>query len=245
MSLKQVSNKKSSKNVFGSDCKLNKGKPLTNNLKSLLNKRNKFDGLKFLKMIPDRSITTAFLDPQYRGILDKMGYGNEGKTRGRKRSELPQMGNVIITEFAREIERVLVPSGHLFLWMDKFHLLNGFKDWFTETTMEIVDMVIWDKGKIGMGYRTRRCTEYLVILQKYPKKAKNVWCDHSIRDIQLEKTEHRDVHTHSKPIQLQSRLIQTVTPKNGIVLDPAAGSFSVMESALIAKRSFLGCDING
>lgn len=245
MSLKQISNDNSSKNVFGSECKLDKGHPLTSKIKLLLNKRNKSEGLKFLKKIPDGSITTSFFDPQYRGILDKMGYGNEGVTRGRKRSELPQMTEDIILKFIDEIERVLIPSGHLFLWIDKFHLLNRWQDWSQDIDLETVDMVVWDKGKIGMGYRTRRCTEYLIVLQKLPKKAKNVWRDHSIRDMQTEKLVHRDSHTHSKPVKLQSRLIDAVTPKKGIILDPAAGSFSVMESALSIKRNFLGCDING
>ena len=31
-----------------------------------------------------------------------------------------------------------------------------------------MDLVTWDKDRMGMGYRTRRVTEYMVILQKPP-----------------------------------------------------------------------------
>lgn len=64
----------------------------------------------------DNSIATAFFDPQYRGVLDKLKYGNEGKGRGKARSELKQMDEETIINFIEEIDRVLKDSGHLFLW---------------------------------------------------------------------------------------------------------------------------------
>lgn len=35
-----------------------------------------------------------------------------------------------IREFVKAISDVLIPSGHLFLWVDKFHVCNGFRAWF-------------------------------------------------------------------------------------------------------------------
>ena len=93
------------------------------------NSRLQMDGLDFLSLLPSDSIPVAFLDPQYRGVLDKLGYGNEGVNRGKGRSALMQMSEATIAEFVRGIDRTLIPSGHLFLWMDKFHLCQGFKDW--------------------------------------------------------------------------------------------------------------------
>ena len=49
-----------------------------------LNHKLEMDGLVFLSKLPDISFPVAFFDPQYRGILDKMNYGNEGKKRGEK-----------------------------------------------------------------------------------------------------------------------------------------------------------------
>jgi len=72
----------------------------------------------------------------------------------------------------REIDRILKPSGHLFLWTDKFHLREGIVTWLKKTYLAIVDMIVWNKGRIGMGYRTRRSSEYLLILQKTPLKTK-------------------------------------------------------------------------
>lgn len=93
---------------------------LTNEL--ALNTRLKMEGLSFLSKIPRNSIPVVFFDPQYRGVLDKLKFGNEGKSRGKERSHLPQMSEQVIKDFVRQIDRVLIPSGHLFLWIDKFHL---------------------------------------------------------------------------------------------------------------------------
>lgn len=136
------------------------------------NTRLKMEGRKFLSQLPETSFPVVFFDPQYRGILDKMSYGNEGEKRGRKRTELPQMSEKVIAEFIQEINRILIHSGHLFLWMDKFHLCQGFSAWMDGTTLDVVDLINWNKVKMGMGYRTRRVGEYLVVLQNcrnFPK----------------------------------------------------------------------------
>ncbi|MGI9229825.1 MAG: DNA methyltransferase [Gammaproteobacteria bacterium] len=209
-----------------------------------LNKRLKMDGLKMLAKVPDEAIPVAFLDPQYRGILNKMKYGNEGKSRGRKRCELAQMEDELIAQFVREIDRTLIPTGHLFLWLDKFELLNGFHGWLDATTLDVVDLINWNKERMGMGYRSRRQTEYCLVLQKRPRKAKGVWKIHTIPDTWPEKAPKGE-HPHRKPVQLQGELIAAVSNEDDIVMDPAAGDFTVMEAARLHHRNFLGCDLNG
>lgn len=208
------------------------------------NARAKMDGIKFLKKLPQGSVTAAFFDPQYRGVLDKLGYGNEGDTRGRERAALSQMPESLISDFISGIARSLMPSGHLFLWVDKFHLLEGFQGWLTPVGLEVVDMVVWNKSRMGMGYRTRRTTEFLVVAQKPPKRAKGVWSVHNIPDNIVEKV-GRNGHTHTKPVQMQADLISAVSNPGDVIIDPAAGSFSVLEACEITGRKFLGCDLNG
>lgn len=209
----------------------------------LYNIRLKANGLELLQSLHTESIRVCFFDPQYRGVLDKLKYGNEGEKRGKKRSELPQMDENMIKSFLTEIERVLVPSGYLFLWIDKFHLVEGVKAWFSkDSLLDTVDMIVWDKEKIGMGYRTRRRSEYLVVVQKVPRLAKNTWSLHTIPDVWAEKVIDKS-HPHSKPILLQSELIKATTEEGDVVLDPAAGGFSVLMASKIAKRNFLGCDL--
>ena len=205
------------------------------------NQHNISDGLILMQDILDCSVKAAIFDPQYRGVLDKLHYGNEGVSRGKLRSSLPQMSDDTIAQFLLEINRVLKPSAHLFLWLDKFHLCMGVHQWLHDTDLNIVDLITWDKGKIGMGYRTRRKSEYVLVLQKAPVKAKSCWLDHSIPDVWQEVV-HK-VHPHSKPLELQKRLIAATTHEGDYVLDPAAGGFTVLDVCRLLNRNFIGTDI--
>ena len=207
-----------------------------------LNQPNDYDGLDLLAEIEPGSVPLCIFDPQYRGVLDQMAYGNEGVSRGQRRSSLPQMDEGTIAEFIRRIAKALIPSGHLFLWVDKFHLCQGVQPWFDDVGMEIVDMVTWNKDRMGMGYRTRRYAEYLIIAQKFPKRAKGVWQRHDIPDVWTEVVSKRG-GVHPKPVNLQAALIEAVTNPGDVVLDPAAGSYSVMDAALQKGRQFIGCDL--
>ena len=187
----------------------------------------------------DQSVKVTFFDPQYRGVLDKMNYDNEGQ-RQVGRSQLPQMDSSIIKTFIKEITRVLKPSGYLFLWIDKFHLCEGVSHWLP-SELSIVDLITWDKQRMGMGYRTRRKCEYLLVIQKNPKKAKATWTLHNIPDIWSEK--NTKGHPHQKPYELQKQLILATTSENDLVLDPAAGSFTVLDICKETSRNFIGTDI--
>lgn len=209
------------------------------------NMRMKMDGLDFLQKISPCSVTVAFFDPQYRGVLDKLDYGNEGVGRGRRRCALKQMTEKTIKHFIQHISACVIPSGHLFLWMDKFHLCAGFSSWLEGSQWDVVDMVTWCKGRIGMGYRTRRTSEHLIVLQKHPKRAKGVWKVHNIPDVWHEEIKRDKAHTHKKPVMLQGELIAAVSNPGDIVIDPAAGSFSVLDACINRGRNFLGCDLNG
>lgn len=201
------------------------------------------NGLKLMQSLESQSVDLCFFDPQYRGVLDKMKYGNEGE-RQKGRATLHQMSNETIIEFITEIDRALKNSCYLMLWIDKFHLCEGIKQWLKGTELQIVDLITWDKGKMGMGYRTRKQSEYLLILQKAPIKAKGTWKNHSIRDIWSEKipSEELKLHPHSKPKGLQKALIESCTSEGDLVLDPASGGFSVLDCCKELGRDFIGTD---
>jgi len=214
------------------------------NIKGLKpNKRQKMDGLVFLNKLDADSTPLVFFDPQYRTILDRQNYGNEGQ-RQKRRAELPQMDEKSIRNFLREIERVLMGSGHLMLWVDKYIVCSGINSLLEGSSLQLVDLITWNKGRMGMGYRTRRFSEYLVVFQKPPVRAKGIWRIHDIPDVWTEKIMEKN-HTHAKPVELQKRLILAVTNEGDTVVDPAAGGFSVMRSAGEVGRNFLGCDILG
>ena len=48
-----------------------------------INTKNRADGIALLRSISSSAAKAAFFDPQYRGVLDKLSYGNEGQGRGK------------------------------------------------------------------------------------------------------------------------------------------------------------------
>lgn len=217
------------------------GHPISKSSTIVANQPNMMDGLILLNQLNNDTVTASFFDPQYRGIMDKLNYGNEGE-RQKERSELQQMSEETIQTFIHEIDRVLIFSGHLFLWIDKFHLCEGINHWTENTTLSIVDLITWDKGKIGMGYRTRRKSEYMLVLQKKPLKAKGHWTRHDIPDVWTEKIQNKK-HPHQKPYLLQKNLIEAVSSPGDYIVDPSAGSYSVMSICIETGRNFIGGDL--
>lgn len=205
--------------------------------------RNVMDGLDLLRGLPPRSVNAVFFDPQYRAGLDKLAYGNEGK-RQQARAQLPAMSDETIADFIAEIERVLKPSGHLFLWMDKFSLWSAhWHRWQPEiTSLALVDGVIWDKDRMGMGKRTRCQYEAMAVLQRGPRRAEGMWKDRRLADVWRGKPD-RKRHAHAKPIDLIEKLILAVTKTGDTVVDPAAGGYAVLEAAHKTRRRFIGCDL--
>jgi site-specific DNA-methyltransferase (adenine-specific) len=212
----------------------------------VLNTPQVMDGFRMLDKIPEESVPLVIFDPQYRTVLEKLSYGNEGE-RQKQRSRLKQMDPGCIASFISIIEEILMPSGHLMLWIDKFILCNGVSDILPSVTtlkndLPIVDMITWHKGRIGMGYRSRRCAEHLMIFQKPPVRAKGVWQLHDIPDVWTEKADK--THPHAKPVGLLEKLIRAVTNEGDLVVDPAAGGYNTLRAARNTGRNFLGCDLD-
>jgi site-specific DNA-methyltransferase (adenine-specific) len=217
-------------------------------LRQLYDRRNYgMDGLELLRRIPSASIKYVIFDPQYDHLRKIMKYGNtpeNGRQKGRR--ALPPQDAMNIREFGQEISRILIPSGHVSLWIDTHILaatlpLEIFTDDNGDTNMNQVDLITWDKMKMGMGARSRHQCEFLLTFQKNPKRAKGCWNDHGIRDVTQEAV--LKTHPHSKPVGLQSRMIAALTEPGDVVVDPTAGGFSTLTAAHKVGRRFLGCEL--
>jgi site-specific DNA-methyltransferase (adenine-specific) len=210
-----------------------------------LDKMNKADGLELLRSTPNEYTKLVIFDPQYRQVLDQLKFGNEGK-RQKGRAALPQQSNIEICQFGAEIVRVLKPGGYVMLWCDKFILCQGLAHGFFQGKLKLVDLLTWDKGKIGMGKRTRRRCEHAVFFQRAPHVVRTqrlvTWkTKPCIADVWSEPIKKK-VHAHQKPFGLQKAVIEATTDPGDVVIDPAAGSFSVTHAC---GRRFLGSDILG
>ena len=209
-----------------------------------VNSAQKGDALALLRSLPDDCTPLVFFDPQYRGVMDKLKFGNEG-ARQQGRFKLPPMVDGYIDTCCREVMRLLIPSGYSMMWTDTFNLCEAHHLRVADVC-KVVDLLAWDNQRMGMGKRTRRQGDYLLIMQK-PPITPSTWRDHSIRSRWLEKIDleiyPRKLYPHAKPIGLIARLISALTNRGDLVVDPAAGSFIVMHAAHALGRDFIGCDI--
>ena len=199
------------------------------------------DALTLLRLLPEAYASLAFFDPQHRAVLDKLKFGNES-ARQKGRAGLPAMSDEYIDSVCLENARVLKPSGYLMRWIDTFCLCEGHHLRTPRQHIKPVDLIAWDNLRTGMGKRSRRRGDYLLVLQKPSIKAGATWGDHSIPNRWAEKVD-RSIHPHIKPIGLIARLIGATTQPGDIIIDPAAGSFNVMNAAHQLGRNFIGCDL--
>jgi len=120
---------------------------------------------------------------------------------------------------------------HWSLWLDE-HL--DFKQ-----------MVVWDKGPMGMGWHYRRSYETVLVAQKPGAACK--WYDETnkieniIRHIGKLIPSAVD-HPTPKPPELAAHFIQLHTVPGEIVCDPFMGGGSTAEAAKMLGRKFVGID---
>ncbi|MDE2105510.1 MAG: site-specific DNA-methyltransferase [Patescibacteria group bacterium] len=209
-------------------------------IKIARNARQRMDGLDLMRTLADRSVAAVFIDGQYRSVLDRQNYGDEGE-----RGEIPQMDDAMMSRFVAEAGRILRSSGHLFLFIDKYLLVSGkWHAWLPEITpMREVDCQIWDKERIGQGWRFRCRWEAMIVIQKGPVRA-DVWKLKDVPDVARAKAD-RARHRHAKPVPMIEAAIRCVTEAGDIVVDPAAGSYTVLDACRSTGRVFIGCDIQG
>jgi site-specific DNA-methyltransferase (adenine-specific) len=197
------------------------------------------DALALLQSLPDGCAPLVFFDPQHRAVLDHLKFGNEG-ARQRDRASLPAMDGDYINDVCFESARVLKPGGYLMRWVDTFCLCEGHHLGIA-FAIKPVDLIAWDNLRPGMGKRSRRRGDYLLVLQRPPVSPRN-WKDHGIPNRWAEKVDRKQ-HPHVKPVGLIARLVGATTEPGDLVVDPAAGSFVVMRTAHQLGRNFIGCDI--
>lgn len=195
------------------------------------NTRLKMDGVDLLDAIRSDCAAAVFLDPQYReapGVRPMVG-----KLRA----------------FTRQSRRVLREGGYLFFWVEKCHIVN--REWHSwlEGDLEAVDLIAWDAlaagrdAQEGLSWTSPRAA-YLIVAQRPPRNPGPGWERQAIPDVwHEERIEHPSFSP--TPRGLVSRLIEASTDEGDLVIDPAAGTFSVLDVCRQKDRLFLGCDLNG
>jgi len=118
--------------------------------------------------------------------------------------------------------------------------------WMGEV-FDFKQMVVWDKGPMGMGWHYRRSYETILVGQK--PGAPCQWCDTTrrveniVRDIPRIIPSSAD-HPTEKPIALMSRFICWHTMPGQLVVDPFCGHGTTLEAAKLLGRRAIGIEID-
>jgi len=112
--------------------------------------------------------------------------------------------------------------------------------------LEFKQMVVWDKGPMGMGWHYRRSYETVLVGMRRPGPCR--WYDETdrveniIRDIPkiIPQAEH---HPTEKPLALPARFIGLHTLPGHVVLDPFMGSGTTLRAAKDLGRKAIGIEI--
>ena len=121
--------------------------------------------------------------------------------------------------------------------------------WMDEV-FDFKQMIVWDKGPIGMGWHYRRSYETILVADK--KKAKAKW--HSKRrDIEniirpgsfgIRKIiPSADQHPTEKPVELSAHFIELHSVEGETIIDPFMGSGTTGVACGRMGRKFIGIEI--
>jgi DNA modification methylase len=117
--------------------------------------------------------------------------------------------------------------------------------WLDEV-FDFKQMVVWDKGPIGMGWHYRRSYETVLVGQKPGAACR--WFDESnrveniIRDIGRIIPSAAD-HPTVKPTALPLHFLRLHTERDDLILDPFMGSGTTLVAAKLEARRAIGIEI--
>jgi len=215
------------------------------------------DCLEVMREMPDGCADMVFMDPPYghnnnNGDLianreAALGRGKSGPARPIA-NDGPEANQLV--QNALGLVRRLLPPGacccccccggggpdpqfaRWSLWMDE---AIGFKQ-----------MVIWDKGGLGMGWHYRRNYETVLVGQKPGAKCRWYGGHRTPNVVRIPKIiPRRDQHPTQKPVELAEWFLSLHSRPGDLVLDPFCGAGTTCVAAKGMGRRYIGIELDG
>lgn len=196
------------------------------------------DCLELMKDISDESVDLILTDPPYISPT----VTSIGRNVNKHIADL----SIVQTYYRlikKEFERILRYDGSLFIFCDEKYamcLYEIFYDW------KNTSLVIWDKGRIGMGRPFRKQHEFIFFANRGSSdynRTENIKSFPSILKYSPVSANEK-MHTSQKPVKLLEALILGFSNENGVVLDCFAGSGSTGVACVNTGRRFIGMELD-
>lgn len=221
------------------------------------------DCLEIMKGMDSGSIDLIFTDPPYghnnnNGDLISrreaaLGRGEYNPERdNRPIANDGQEANALFEQAVHEFNRLLKPGCCCCCCCCGGGPDPMFARWslILDRVMQFKQMIVWDKGPMGMGWHYRRSYETILVAQKKGSACK--WYDTSktIENIirpgmGISKIiPSAEQHPTQKPDSLAEFFIRLHSQQNDLILDPFCGSGSTGIAATRMNRDFIGIEID-
>lgn len=221
------------------------------------------DCLEVMKTIPDKSVDMVFTDPPY-----GHNNNNNGDLISRWESALgrgdyiPDRDNRPIANDGKEADEVFKQA---IIEVERLLRVDGcfccccggggpdpmFARWsmWLDEILTFKQMIVWDKGPMGMGWHYRRSYETILVAHKGDKCN---WYDdsHKIENIirpgnGIKKIiPNKNQHPTEKPVQLAGHFIRLHSRPGDTILDPFMGSGTTGVACVQTGRNFIGIEID-
>jgi DNA modification methylase len=198
-------------------------------VKELLNRVTRGDAIEILDDIPSQTIDLVVTDPPYG---DNMGYGRYKRTI--QGNAHPLVGLTALAKCYTLLKRNA--CAYMFLDMKHVPITRLFFEQYTD--FRIRDILVWNKGHMGMGHGFRKQHELIIVLEKGKPVYRNLGMPNVLT---IPRVDTHD-HPHKKPVELIEKLILQSSDKGHIVLDPFLGSGTTAIAAYHLGRNFVGLE---
>ncbi len=194
------------------------------------------DCLEGIKELADGSVDVVITDPPYSTpVITSFG-----------RKTFKNLADLSVQEFyfkaiKKELERVLKPDGRVFFFCDdKFYpiLYSVFYEWLN------LGLIVWDKGKIGMGRPIRKQHELIFYANQGSAEFQKFGEVTHIPSVLKVKHDTNKIHGAQKPVELIEHLINGFSKEGDLIIDLFGGSGSTGKACQNLNRNFVGFELN-
>lgn len=134
---------------------------------------------------------------------------------------------------------ILNPEGSLLVFCD-WRMVPNLAPAIESSGMRYQNLVVWDKGQMGLGLGFRAQHEHILHFTAGSPKYHDLGTPNVIRADRISAAERE--HQTQKPVDLLRRLSRVVTPSGGTVLDPFMGSGSTGVACYEQSMNFIGIE---
>ena len=134
---------------------------------------------------------------------------------------------------------ILNPEGSLLVFCD-WRMVPSLAPSIESSGMRFQNLVVWDKGNMGLGMGFRAQHEHILHFTAGSPKYHDLGTANIIRADRISASERE--HQTQKPVDLLRKLARVVSPDGGTILDPFMGSGSMGVACHEQGMRFIGVE---